>query len=275
MKKIVLALALVMVLSSAAFAATTNSLSGYVQYKMEKVGSADPTWGYDYRLNFTGTVDEVSGYQVRFNYGDVVTGVTQDPTTGVVTSTKGAGLVANRYNFWTKLPFGKVVVGKAADNMTALNAYGWSGSDYMTMGYTGVGFYPTVSDEVKVFGFYDPSAKKAGAQAKFSADAFAVYGGVSKADADADAAFAVGGAYNGVENLSVYAQYNVKGDAKEPIVGGKYTVAGIDCVAEYLVESKEVTLDFTKTFQAIDLNVNYVKPDKADGTLSVGATLNF
>lgn len=260
MKKIVLALALVMVLSSAAFAATTNSLGGYVSYWMEKTGDADAKFYQDFRLNFTGTVDEVSGYQVRFNKD---------------TSADDTNFLPNRWNFWTKLPFGKVVVGKAADDMTALNAYGWSGSDYMTMGYTGVGFYPTISDEVKVFGFYDPSAKKAGAQAKFSADAFAVYGGVSKADADPDAAFAVGGAYNGVENLSVYAQYNVKGDAKEPIVGGKYTVAGIDCVAEYLVESKEVTLDFTKTFQAIDLNVNYVKPDQKDGTLSVGATLNF
>ncbi|MDI6870696.1 MAG: hypothetical protein QME79_04910 [Bacillota bacterium] len=257
-KAIVLSLVLVMALSVSAMAATTNKLGGYVKYFMEKVGNADPVWKYDFRLNFTGTVDDVSGYQVRFN---------QDSSTA---------FAPNRYNFWTKLPVGKLVLGKAAEDMTGLNNYAFSGYDYLVQGYTGIGFYPTVSDNVKVFGFYDPGTKTIGGQAKYSADALSVFGGGSKKESDTDAKFAVGASYVVIpEQLSVYGQYNAQGNTNEQVVGGKYTVSGVDCVLEYLVQAKEIAFDVTKTFQGIDWNFNYTKPESGDATLTLAATLNF
>lgn len=272
-----LILSAILVLALSVSAAAEVGVSGRVRFFSEDLLADTIEWKNDYRLNISGDVSENAGVYVRFEPGtiDVDEGVDNPATPDVVEyeSKVAVGALVKRANYYVNTSVGKVVVGLQSDDLTGIqyNAFG----DLMAATFTGVGFYPTISDDVKAFGFYNPSAKEFGAQAKGSVAGVTVWGGVSKAEAEEDMALSVGGSYALGEAATIYGQFDKQGDADEKYVGANGNAAGIDWVAEYALESKTLGLDFTKAVGSVEFNAGYEKVDEEEGKLYFYTTVNF
>ncbi|MGE5554513.1 MAG: hypothetical protein ACM3XZ_11485 [Betaproteobacteria bacterium] len=254
MKKILVALTLVLALSSMAFAAQTQ-ISGKVTFNIDNVLASPLTTSNEYRLQFDSTVSEKSGARVRFD-GDAVTPV---------------GL--SRAYWFTNTEIGKVVAGKQFEDFSMLsNNYA---EENLAHGFTGVALYPNLGQQINAMGWYDIAGQKMGAQAKYTTDMATIYGGVSKAENETDAAMAIGAAVPVVKDrLTVYGQYDKKGDVDEKFIGAKATV-GVDLAAEYKLDAKELSLNATKKLGDVEFSATYTRPEVGDGSLELASTLYF
>lgn len=273
MKKIMLSVMLVLALSLSAAAATTWTTNGYVQFKTNDLLADTIAWENHYRLNFAGTVSENAGFLIRFEDGSIDVDEAADAADGTGVSKVNVATVLKRANYWVKTPVGKVVVGQQFEDLSGIS-YNYAG-DFMATSFTGVGFYPTIAQGVTAFGFYNPSAKQFGAQAKGTVAGITAWGGVSKKDAEDDMKLSIGGSYAIGEVATVYGQFDKQGDVDEKYVGATGSAAGFDWTAEYALDSKTIGLDLTKVFGGVEFNAGYEKVDQADGTLYFGTKLYF
>ncbi|MDI6870481.1 MAG: porin [Bacillota bacterium] len=256
MKKVLIALTLVLALSSMALAAETK-MSGKVWFNVDDLLAKTLTTSNGYRLQFDSTVSEKSGARIRFE---------NDTTTG-------APVALKRAYWFTNTEFGKLLVGKQVEDFSMLsNNYA---AENLNHGFTGVALYPQLGENISAIGWYDIAGKKVGAQGKYTADFGVIYGGISKAEADTDAAMAIGASIPVVKDqLTVFGQYDMKGDTREQFVGAKANL-GVDLTAEYKIQAKEISLNATKKLGDVELSATYTKPDAGDGSLELASTVYF
>jgi hypothetical protein len=245
---------LVLALSSLAVAAETK-FSGKVTLSSDDILAKTLVTSNGYRLQLDSTVSERSGARIRFD-GDAMTPVR-----------------LSRAYWFTNTEIGKVVAGKQFEDFSLLsNNYA---AENLNHSFTGVALYPNLGSQINAMGWYDLGARKMGAQAKYAMDMATIYGGVSKAENENDAAMAIGASVPVVKDqLTVFGQYDMKGDVKEQFVGAKANV-GVALTAEYKVQAKEISLNAKKTLGDVEFSATYTKPDQTDGRLKLESTLSF
>lgn len=271
MKKFVVALALVLALSSVAMAADVK-LSGDVRFNLvkpseENGGSGDFTAETEYRLGITATVDENTSAYV---YGKAV-GAAAPFATALYYAEVNTKLAGNT------LRFGRVEYGSSpftffGDVVSARD------------GAVGMALASADFNGLALSGFMAPAGDKwnfAG-EATYKVLDGSVGFAIDKAGADDKSGYSLFGSYPVVPDVAtVYAEIGKdasENDVQSLGVSGK--LSAISYVAETNLEAKKTVLQGSYTLNGVVYTVNYQFGDGytdpgADGKLNIQAKIKF
>lgn len=276
MKKLAIVLSLVMVLAfGASVMAAEVKTSGKAVLSWSGVNDDGATlaeWDNLVRVQFDGKVSDNAGWQVRFDNDPVAT----------------TPVALKRANYWVNVPgLGKVTAGlQGAVNYTALDVF----TSKLDIGdgsarFEGISIAPVLPEGFKAAGYVKITnaidASVFGFNASYDAKVVNVYGGMSKAQGDADARMVIGASAPVVKDLlSVYGEYATIGDGDAndfKYVGAELTAGGFDIYGEYDVDGEVFGIDAYKTIGGIEFNVSYTmnQNDETQNELGVATTLYF